>query len=81
MKTASSTHKLYDGALLGATSSRHLPDNLTRIVSTRSLGPTLTISYMVPTHPPFIFAANCVADQTDFDDFRAWRRSATALQR
>jgi len=62
--------------ILGATSSRNLPANLTRIASRRNLGPTLTISYMTPPHPPFIFSANCVADQTDFNDFRAWRTAS-----
>jgi hypothetical protein len=62
--------------VLSRTSSRHLTQNLKGIAAARITRPSYIFTYMVPPHPPFIFSSSCVADQKDFNDFRAWRRAS-----
>ena len=69
-------YAVFKRRILAATSSRELRQNLLSIARTRNVGPTYTLSYMTPPHPPFIFSKGCVADQKDFNDFRAWRTAS-----
>ena len=62
--------------ILSRTSSRYLRQNLTLIAESKPKSPFYLFSYMVPPHPPFIFSSRCVADQQDYNDFRAWQQAS-----